>query len=132
MKQPNTTTTTTPKKTDCSHHLRRHRGEGSTHAHMSSGGIAFHLMADVYPDLLDWVFNVARLKIMEVRRCWRCLGLAWWDVCMHVSSRRYIHHLTTTTTKHETDDDAYGLRQALPARARGERAGLLPLRHLLN
>lgn len=34
---------------------------------MSSGGIAFHLLADIYPDLLDWIFNEARLKIMEVR-----------------------------------------------------------------
>lgn len=52
--------------TDCSHHLRRHQGDGDTHAHMASGGIAFHLMADAYPDLLDWVFNEARLRISEM------------------------------------------------------------------
>jgi hypothetical protein len=51
---------------DCSHHLRRQQGEGATRSKVASGGIAFHLLADSYPDLLDWVFNVARLKIMEM------------------------------------------------------------------
>ncbi|KAM3567955.1 hypothetical protein VYU27_009910, partial [Nannochloropsis oceanica] len=31
-----------------------------------SEGICFHLLGNVYPDLLDWMFNEARLKIMEM------------------------------------------------------------------
>lgn len=52
---------------DCSHHFRRQQEAGGATGRTGSGGIAFHLLADQYPDLLDWVFNEARLKIMEVR-----------------------------------------------------------------